>query len=375
MRQGLKSDMDPNKLLPGELAVPLDSEEVYACFAPGKVQRLATHEAMKAQIIDATEDVVTDLTAGFTAGVNAATSAANTAASTASVATTNANTATSAANTAATRAEEAANEAELILAGDLSNKTVAFTQAATRVNIATGESFATLLGKIKKWFADLNTGAFAAIANNLTTTATGSVLDATQGKALNDTKANNTTSFTQASARTNIASGETLPVVLGKIMKWFTDLKDAAFSTVSNLLTVTTAGYVLDARQGKILNDAIVALGKEYVKVDTNNEYYKHADGRLEVLMSVPYATDISTVFGGGYVSTAPGIVTPAYPIAFVDYPRVFMELEATTVNATKFTFNEARSKTKPQNVQLIRYTAATGATGFVHIKAEGHWK
>lgn len=65
--------------------------------------------------------------------------------------------------------------------------------------------------------------------------------------------------FSDASSRTNIASGDTLSTMLGKIKKWFTDLKDAAFCTVANNLATTEAGAVLDARQGAELNDMIEA--------------------------------------------------------------------------------------------------------------------
>ena len=41
---------------------------------------------------------------------------------------------------------------------------------------------------------------------------------------------NISTSFTAASARQNIASGDSLPVILGKISKYFADLKAVAFS-------------------------------------------------------------------------------------------------------------------------------------------------
>lgn len=44
--------------------------------------------------------------------------------------------------------------------GDGSNVTVAFTAAATRVNVATGEKLSVLFGKIAKWFADLGALAF-----------------------------------------------------------------------------------------------------------------------------------------------------------------------------------------------------------------------
>ena len=41
---------------------------------------------------------------------------------------------------------------------------------------------------------------------------------------------NHTATFTQASSRTNITTGEKLSAMFGKVMKWFADLKDVAFS-------------------------------------------------------------------------------------------------------------------------------------------------
>ncbi len=46
--------------------------------------------------------------------------------------------------------------------GDVSNTTAAFTQAADRTNIRTGEKMSAIFGKIAKWFADLKTVAFTA---------------------------------------------------------------------------------------------------------------------------------------------------------------------------------------------------------------------
>lgn len=61
--------------------------------------------------------------------------------------------------------------------------------------------------------------------------------------------------FSQASARSNLTTGEKLSASLGKIMKWFADLKDGAFHTVANNLVTTAPGYALDARMGKLLYD------------------------------------------------------------------------------------------------------------------------
>lgn len=52
--------------------------------------------------------------------------------------------------------------------GNGSNLSVAFTQASTRANIATGEKTSTIMGKIKKWFADMTAAAFSQIITSNT---------------------------------------------------------------------------------------------------------------------------------------------------------------------------------------------------------------
>ena len=99
---------------------------------------------------------------------------------------------------------------------------ITFTTASTRENIASGEKIGVILGKIRKYFADLKDSAFRSVANNLTTTSAGaSVLDAYQGKVLEDKKLNKT-------------------------------------DVINNLLA-TVAGKALDATQGKILGDRLTA--------------------------------------------------------------------------------------------------------------------
>lgn len=108
--------------------------------------------------------------------------------------------------------------------GNASDMTAAFTQASTRTNLKTGEKISASFGKIMKWFADLKTVAFSgsysdlsnkpsipsgaaasqAVANNCTTTAAGSVLDARQGKVLMD-KANQLSS--DLSNKSNVGHG------------------------------------------------------------------------------------------------------------------------------------------------------------------------
>ena len=68
--------------------------------------------------------------------------------------------------------------------------------------------------------------------------------------------------FTEARTRENVTNGDKVPVLWGKVKKWFADLGTAAFCKVVNNLTTAVDGGVLDARQGKELNDALVKLNK-----------------------------------------------------------------------------------------------------------------
>lgn len=70
--------------------------------------------------------------------------------------------------------------------GNISDTTVTFAATTTRANLVSGEKVSVGFGKIKKWFADLKSFAFKDLVNNLTTSTTGSALDASQGKVLND---------------------------------------------------------------------------------------------------------------------------------------------------------------------------------------------
>lgn len=70
----------------------------------------------------------------------------------------------------------------------------------------------------------------------------------------------NNPTFTIATSRTNINSGESQSIIMGKVKKWLADLGTAAFCSVVNNLTTTAEGSVLDARQGKNLSDALTKL-------------------------------------------------------------------------------------------------------------------
>lgn len=90
-------------------------------------------------------------------------------------------------------------------AGNASDSTVAFKQAASRENISTGEKMAGLFGKIAKWFADLKNHAFSDLIQNATTADTTRAVSAAVAKILQDQiTAQNTNISRKVTVNTNL---------------------------------------------------------------------------------------------------------------------------------------------------------------------------
>ena len=90
--------------------------------------------------------------------------------------------------------------------------------------------------------------------------------------------------FEMAENRGNIESGETTSIIFGKIKKWFTDLKEAAFATIVNHCLATEPGTVLDGRVGKDLQEQIDELKEADEAINSNISgirTYVGADGKL----------------------------------------------------------------------------------------------
>ena len=94
-------------------------------------------------------------------------------------------------------------------------------------------------------------------------------------------KKNNEPEFTVAEKRENIASKEKMPKILGKIAKFFTDLKTVAFSgkysdldgkpAIVNNNTATEAGSALDARQANPTIEGTMANQISQLNSDLND--------------------------------------------------------------------------------------------------------
>lgn len=125
-RRGLMADFDPNKLLPGEFAFPLDTGEVYYCVAPGNVKRVVTEEELQEILTSSPEaytalkQLLSDLEDDPSELTNILTNISN------------------------------LQSGKLDKTGDSKYNTVTFTEAEEDENIESGEPHYTLFGKILK---------------------------------------------------------------------------------------------------------------------------------------------------------------------------------------------------------------------------------
>lgn len=118
---------------------------------------------------------------------------------------------------------------------DFNTDAITFTESVSRENISSGETLPTIFGKIKKFFSDLKTVAFSGNYNDLLNKPSIPAAVAVKGNAEGSYRTGNV----------NLTPGNIGALPSGNV--------------INNVLT-TAAGYALDARMGKALNDSITAL-------------------------------------------------------------------------------------------------------------------
>lgn len=139
-----------------------------------------------------------------------------------------------------------------------------------------------------------------------------------------------TVTFTQASARANIATGEKLSIMFGKIKKFFVDLKSVAFSgSASDLITGTLSadrlpaipveklsGTISSANLPSYVDDVLEyaskanfpakgETGKIYVDTATNLTYRWSGTAYVEISPSLALGTTSATAYRGDYGNIA----------------------------------------------------------------------
>lgn len=144
IRRGSYEDFNPSKLVAGELAVVTEGDPssstgraLYICFEPGVVKRIVDYDDIGDEIAQAAGIQIDDLR-DVVADAESATQNANTA------------------------AEAARQEAE----GDISNKTVNFTTPSSPSDLSSGDSLATLIGKLQAY---INTRSYVGMIIHSTT--------------------------------------------------------------------------------------------------------------------------------------------------------------------------------------------------------------
>ena len=133
-----------------------------------------------------------------------------------------------------------------------------------------------------------------------------------------------TVAFTEAATRENIATGEKMSVLMGKIKKFFTDLTAPAFAqmitTKEDLLATKVTGYVPDA---KAVADTYTELnGKlsliETINITTNQiGFYCYKNGKTVTLI----INNAQRTWEKGYV--AAGFPRPVNNMVFDTYSGV----------------------------------------------------
>lgn len=156
--------------------------------------------------------------------------------------------------------------------GNGSNLTAAFSQAASRTNLTSGEKLSILLGKIAKWFADLKAHAFSDLIQNATSTSTTQAVSAAVAKNLQDqiTAQNTNTELINYDAVT--ATISVAPNKLTSVCnKW---LEKGTYVITSNIRTTLTKQALLE---GHIFIDGTESTrGSCYLNLPSGQQQLTH---------------------------------------------------------------------------------------------------
>ena len=153
--------------------------------------------------------------------------------------------------------------------GKADEMTVTFTEAANRENIVTGEKASTLMGKIKKWLADLAAAAFMQVVTSYS--------DLMAGTALDD--------YLIGAA----AAKEGFTELNGKLIA--PDYKSAV--AIQSNYTCMTNGYVIGTIQGAVNGWASIRSSKNanyFLALCTSSEN--------PIAVCIPFASGDSVIFG-----------------------------------------------------------------------------
>lgn len=279
MRYGLEEDLEPDQLTTGEWAVSTDTKKIWMCFAPGLVRRMATYEAFEQDMVEIQTILATcrDMQEAVERFEQLAELHKNDAASSALLSESWAHGETGIregesednskywseqSKSEADRAREEADRAAAVVGFDIDAELSETSTNPVQNKVITGN--------------------FNVIAKELNEklNKTG---DASEVNAI----------FSQPESRSNIASGEKLSVIFGKIQRFFEDIKTVAFTgkfsdlsdapqAVNNLdsdsetdFLAAIQGKILDAKFAELNGNMEVLEKRAYLKPSTGTAAYE----------------------------------------------------------------------------------------------------
>ena len=152
-------------------------------------------------------------------------------------------------------------------------------------------------------------------------------------------------SFTEASTRANINTGESLKTILGKIKKFFTDLKPHAFSAPVDNLISTNANLALAATQGKTLDEKITEINSALSHLQCTG--VASISGETSITVDAGMSVDNLYLI---FIRQLNGSTDVHPPCALLLYMRTdnyrystlgeIVELQNTSIGGGKFTIN-----------------------------------
>lgn len=197
------------------------------------------------------------------------------------------------------------SRAKDVMANDDGSKTLAdvvdkvdnVTEGATKTEASSTNGQLKIDGQEVTVYKHPNSGVTAGTYNKVTVNAQGHVTGASNVTdwtgTVSGNGSNETVTFTQATTRANLATGEKHSTMFGKISKWFADMKALAFvdkvgtSNLDTTLTtfynnrvttdkvttstsITEAGWVADARAVASLKNSIDSINSKMTKDDSD---------------------------------------------------------------------------------------------------------
>lgn len=199
---------------------------------------------------------------------------------------------------------------------DLENATPAFTEASTRENIASGNTMAVILGKIKKFFTDLQTVAFSGLLSDLTDDATHRVVTDTQittwnGKQNQLTAGNNIaiTDYVVSTTSTYMANYTTEEQVIGtwidgkplyqiSMQASVSDKTTIPIANISTLNILNWSGVFIQSSSNNTFKLNTTSDVWIYVERSFNGFYFQSASkwtGNVYITIQYTKTTDTAT--------------------------------------------------------------------------------